>query len=802
MVPNWEYFRQLVDLNNHVQIRPSGCCFIYVANRNLRDQPSTGNSPESSQLRIKDETKPLGVGDGMKLEDVQHHGAALGYMSANPNPDTVINTYHSKAGLLFKSDYPHRYALNNPRHDSDPAKSNPWADREVHAPDIRQTLLHEYTFDLKQTESSTAREVLDEWAVDHPALHEQLQRVIADHDLLNAHMLPPGRMCDIIHVDVTLDIHRVRVLPEGTSLEWWFKISVDQERLRGHDWRVRSFLDRPEELARRKSGKVKDGMVMTQAENVMHFQVTHVRGCSDDNPQCTCQDRNRNSVGLVPTMADTWAEALDLCARFPRYLEPKKPGSNRVKKEEDMPESETVTQMDLMKTTAMFQELWSSSPVSPGSGEQRVWTRRAVICWTFNTIDFFDKENNHCETPAQTTWRFLSAIDPLSKEHLDRSYLHSSLSDILDPAPTYQQMLNAEVTDHMNTAWNPDPRYVHSTTASMSVSPMPSYATAPLSFSHGLVTPPASATLPSNYVFEGLPHVVPQHALPSQHMAFLSGPSEDNKTSFAAGDHFNADSYLQGTQYSSYYPEGDDNESDTTLQGDPSDLAGFDTQWPSINSSAHITNAAVPDWSHNGLHSLSMVAEEMAGHRDPKPDHLTPDVQHLPPYADFLAHLHTEPGPDARNEYVRHEEDRLRTNRDRRLRREARHQRELPGQHEHHDAWSTTANPASEQATESQSFSQDPSARLSQSTTGTWADDLSQIHHSQPLHDEDLAVSAPRVLQGYGTASLGPLLKRKRLLEEDDEEAHRIACPVPSYAARGAGRYAPVVDGENSHGWG
>lgn len=809
---NYEYAGQLVALDAQVQIRPSVCCWIYVANKFLQDQPSSVNSPESSQLLIKDESKIFGGrSDGVKLEDSSHHhDAGLGYTSANPNPGRFINTHHSKAGLLFKSDYPHRYALNNPPRDADPAKSSsPWADREVHARDIRQNLLHEYTFDLKQTESSAAREILDEWAVDHPALHHKLQRVIAEHDLLNAHVLPPSRLCDIIHVDVTMDIHRVACLPEGTSLEWFFKISVDQDRLQGHDWSVRSFLDRPEELVRRKSGnKVKNGMVMTHVDSDMHFVVNHVRGCSDDNPQCTCRGRNRNTVWSVPTMTDAWAEALDLCTRFyPRYLEPKKAGTSRVKKEEDMPESDTVTQMDLMKATAMFQELWSSAPVSPGSGEQRTPTRRAVICWTFNTIDFFDKEKNHCEAPAQTTWRFLSATDPLSKAHLDRIYL-PPLSDIdssiMEPPPTYQQIINTEMTENLGSAWNLNPGGIHSTSSSMPEATMPSYGPPPpLSFSHGLVTPPASATLPSNYAFEGLPNVMPAHALPSQHMGYMPGTSVDNKASFAAGDSFNADSYLQGmqgTQYSSYYHEGEDNESDTTLQGDTADLTGFDTQWSSMNSNAHITNAAVPDWSHSGLHSLSMVAEEMAGHIDPKPDQLNPDVQHLPPYADFLAHLHIDPRPDLNNDYRRREDDYQSL---RRLDREQRLHRELPGQGGDHHGWNTNDNPpASEQAADSQSFSQDSSAHLSQSTTGTWVDDLSQIHHSQPLRDEDLTMPAPRALQGYGTASLGPLLNRKRLREEDDEaQAHSNTYPLPSYAAREASRYVPAVDGEESHGW-
>lgn len=813
--PNYEYFEKLLAMKEKVQLRPS-TCWIYVANKHLRDQPSSTIPPTSADgsLILKDESKSIG---GIKIED-SPRGLAPGYASGNPGMSTVLNTWHTKKGLLFSSEFPHRYAFNNPS--SNDGAESPWAPREREVRNIRQTLLHEYTFHLKQTESSSAREVLDEWATDHKELHTMLESVIRQHDLHNAHELPQNQLCDIFHVDVTLDVHRVHCLPEGTSFEWPFKISVDQPALQGHDWRVRTFLDRPEELARHKNVKRRNGMVMTRDEENLMNEMTHVRGCSDDNPQCACRNRHRGPVWLVPIPVNTWAESLDMCAQFPRYLVPKKQDTSRKKTEDDMPESETVTQMDLMKATAMFQELWSSAPPTPGMNEQQTWTRRAVICWTFNTIHFFDKDKNLCETPAQTTWRFLTAVDPLSQAHQERIYLpgtaktdNGTMSPA--PAPVYQSLLNNQISDSLSSNWNMPAGGVHSAPASMPVSPLEPYGPAPLHVAsnfanglvapNGLVTPPASATLPSTYTFEGLPGSLNQHTLPGHPMSYL--PSIDGKASFATSGGFDTDTYLQGSYNTAFYDEVEDNESDTTLPGESTDLSVFEQQqWPNLNSNTQATTeAGTLDWSHNGLHSLSMVAEEMAGNsRDAKPDALDESMQHLQhtqnPYADPFAHLRAvarERRTHSPNGYVRREEPSLRNNFDRRIH----HALPVDDQQE---SWNTAAEcPANGvSSVGNQRYSQTASTSLDQSTTGVWADALSQLQAPQPSRDEGLAMNEPRALQDYGSASLGPILNRKRRRDDEDEEEndrHRLG-PMPNYAARGdEGRYAPAVDRQEGH---
>lgn len=827
--PNYEYFRQLLAMDSKVQVRPS-TCYTYVANKCLRDQPASAPSSSNSLVgSSKTGCKADFSSSSSSSSDGPSTTAATlnpyrTTSSANPNGSshTVVETYHTKRDkLLYPEHFPHRYAFNNPV----AGDESPWTAREREVRNIRATLLHEYAFELKQTESSSAREVLDEWEAEHADLHHMLTSVMAQHDLQNAHALPASQVCDIIHVDVTFDVHRVHCLPEDTNLEWLFKMQVAQPGLQGHDWRVRTWLERPVELARSKS-EVGRGQTVVMSKDEQHLmnEMTHVRGCGDDNPHCECRNRHRSNTWLVPIPATIWAESLDMCAQFPPYLKPKKQGSSRGRKEDEMPESDTVTQMDLMRGTAMFQELWSSAPVVPGSLEPAAWTRRAVILWTFNTIHFFDKDNNLCETPAGTSWRFLSAVDPLSSVHQERVLLQGSASndrDVMSPSPAYQQILNSQMADNLSSVWSLPSGGVHSAPASMPVSPLAPYVPSPLhvhghgNYTNGLVTPPPSAALPSTYAFEGASSIVHSQSLGGQHMGYLPVSSIDTKSTTFVSDGFDTDSYLQGTGHNTFYEEADDNESDTTLQGESAaDLSNFGAQqWPNMNSNAHATNQAVSlDWDNHGLdnhglHSLSLVAEELAGNSgDTKTSSFDEEVQHLQqsydPYASLRAAAR-EARTQSPNGYLRHEQHRLRDSYGRRVRREG-------SGDAHSDAWHTAAaaasTPTDPAAGSTQDYSHDTAAHhLSQSTVG-WTDEMSQLHHSQPSHRVDgLPMAETRALQDYGPASLSPLLNRKRRRDDDeDDESNTYSLgPMPTYPHRDDGRYAPtaIMDRQKGHTW-
>lgn len=824
--PNYEYFRQLLAMDAKVQVRPS-TCWMYVANASLRDQTETATwfNGAGGGAGGKDGGGGGGgsssSGDGALLAGGGGGGGRGDHGNGN-STNNVVYTYHASKGRLFREEFPHRYAFNN----CPPLEESPWTAREREVRTIRRTLLHEYTWPLKQTESSSVREVCDEWETEHPDLHDILQQVIDQHDLNNAHIHPVSQLCDIIHVDVTFDIHRVHNLPDDSSFEWMFKINVAQPGLAGHDWRVRTWLERPAELSRNQGkgstdskGRSKGHVVSFRDDKRMMNEFTHVRGCHDDNPHCDCRNRQSGNVWLVPIPAKVWAESLDMCAQFPRYLVPKRRGgtTNRTKKEDEMPESDTVTQMDLMRGTAMFQELWSSPPVTPGSLEQSMWTRRAVILWTFNTIHFFDKDSNLCETPAGTAWRFLSAVDPLMPIHQERTLLQDNspkeTTPTVSPSPLYQPLLNSHLTDSLSSVWansnnmhlNLPSAGVQSAPSSMPVSPMSSYPGAsslhvPGNFANGLVTPPPTAALPSNYVFEGPPSLVHSQDLGSQqHMGYLPSSSMDTKSSFVSGDSFDANSYLHGATNNTFYEEADDDEgSDTTVQGEQAtDLANFGAhQWPNLNSDAHAANNAVAlDWGNHGLHSLSMIAEEMSngGGDNKATTSFDEDVQHLQHAYDPYGQLRTEMR-DRRVQpsegFLRHDLNRLRdSSYDRRGGRPN-------STDDGGDVWGAAAASANcDESSNAHNYGQDTSAHLSQST-GSWNDEMSQLHHHET-----------RGLHDFGPASLSPLLNRKRGREEDPEQhegSHRYSLgPMPSYVQRDSSRYAPaaMMDRQEGHSW-
>lgn len=832
--PNYEYFRQLLAMDAKVQVRPS-TCWMYVANASLRDQTDAatwygGAATAANNGNNKVSSSAVGSNqDGVTQEDGSATSTTGGGGGGNgANNNTVINTYHSDR-LLYREQFPHRYSFNN----HPPLEESPWTAREREVRNIRHTLLHEYTWPLKQTESSSVREVCDEWETEHPELHAMLQEVIEQHDLNNAHAQPVSQLCDIIHVDVTFDIHRVHNLPEDSSFEWMFKINVAQPGLAGHDWRVRTWLERPAELSRNQGkgsdgkGRSKGHVVSFRDDKRMMNEFTHVRGCHDDNPHCDCRNRQSGNVWLVPIPAKVWADSLDMCAQFPRYLVPKRRGTSRTKKEDEMPESDTVTQMDLMRGTAMFQELWSSPPVTPGSLEQSMWTRRAVILWTFNTIHFFDKDSNLCETPAGTAWRFLSAVDPLMPIHQERTLLQDDSpkeGSTVSPSPMYQPLLNSHLADNLSSVWANSNNVhlslpaagVHSAPSSMPVSPMPSYGASSLhvpgNFANGLVTPPPTAALPSNYVFEGPPSLVHSQDLGSQHMGYLPSSSIDTKSSFVSGDSFDANTYLHGTASNAFYEEAeDDGGSDTTVQGEQTDLASFGThQWPALNNNAHAANNAVTiDWDHHGLHSLSMIAEEVSnGGGENKATSFDEDVQHLQHGYDPYAQLRAESRDNRRVQpsegFLRHDLNRLRdSSYDRRGRQNS--------TDDGGDVWNNAAaapGTCDDATSSAHNYGQDGSTHLSQSTT-SWTDDMSQLHHAAPHRNDGLSMGeTSRTLQDFGPASLSPLLNRKRGREddEDNEGSHRYSLgPMQSYVQHrdSSSRYAPaaMMDRQEGHSW-
>lgn len=763
--PNYEYFGQLLNMNHGVQVSPS-MCWLYLSNDLIRDQSST-------------ETRFYTDEDGVKREEEV----------------IKVKTYHPEQGLLPHWDFPHRYEFTSGRKE--------WAARDKEDRSIRQTFLHEYNWDMKQTESSSVREVCDEWEVDHPELHASLQSVIEHHDLQNAH-LHSASQCDIIHMDLTLDVHgitKLTKLPKGSAFRPLVKITVAQPGLQNHHWCVRTRLERPPELCSNGRGTTfKDDLEMG-------YVFTHVRGCHDRNPTCDCRERRRGNVWSVPFPEVQWAEALDLCATYPRYFLPKekKASSGGAKKEEDdAKEEDVVTQMDLMKATAMFQELWSSPPAPPGAPDQLNWTRRAVILWTFNTIHFFDKEKKLCTTPAGTNWRFLTAVDPLSPMHQERMLLSGSAAQrgdrvVMSPSPTYQQMLNAQMAENFSSAWTGGNVHLNipqggtqSNPSSLPVSPMPSYGPSNLSlhgnFTNGLVTPPPSAALTSSYVagFDGSSGIgVHSQDLGGQGLGFMPTTTSANAdASFMTSGSFSTEPYIPYNTNNSFYEEPEDDESDTTLPGcENTDLSGLaPQQWSNMNSAAHASNNALTlDWNHPDLTSgLSMAVNDetgLGGEAGTNPlDDSARQMQH--PYDACAQVVRSEAGRQSRAQSGEHYLaglQRMQGSLDSRDRAEQ-HRANVPAHDD--DIWNTAASTPNNCDGGPIGGSQDASAQFSQSTTG-WDDSFGQFHSQQSQqhrhHSDGLSRPAPEYLGGSSTSGLSPLVGRKRPREEaDGDEAYSL----------------------------
>lgn len=824
--PNYEYFGQLLGMNQTVQVSPS-MCWLYLSNDLIRDQSST-------------ETRFYTDEDGMKREEEV----------------IKVKTYHPEQGLLPHWDFPHRYEFTSGRKE--------WGARDKEDRSIRQTFLHEYNWDMKQTESSSVREVCDEWEVDHPELHASLQSVIDHHDLQNAHAHSAAAaaaavgggpaigagssnsshgQCDIIHMDLTLDVHgitKLTKLPKGSAFRPLVKITVAQQNLQSHHWCVRTRLERPPELCSNGRGTTfKDDLEMG-------YVFTHVRGCHDRNPTCDCRERRRGNVWSVPFPEVQWAEALDLCATYPRYFLPKEkkssgPGginnsNNRkggIDDDDDPKEEDVVTQMDLMKATAMFQELWSSPPAPPGAPEQLNWTRRAVILWTFNTIHFFDKEKKLCTTPAGTNWRFLTAVDPLSPMHQERMLLSGGAAAaqrgdrvVMSPSPTYQQMLNAQMAENFSSAAWPGGN-VHlgmpqggtqSNPSSMPVSPMPTYGPSNLSlhgnFTNGLVTPPPSAALTSSYVaaFDASSGIgVHAQDLGAQGLGFMPTTTSNNtEASFMTSGSFGAESYIPyNTGNNSFYEEPEDDESDTTLPGcDSADLSGLASQqWSGMNGAAHAGNSALAalDWNHPDLAgglSMTVTDDTGLGGGEAGANPLDDSTRQMAnPYdacvrSDVPAAGRQQNRAQSGEHYLASLQQRMQGGLDGRERLEQQQQQHRTSANED-DIWNTSASTPNNCDGGSMvgGGSQDASAQFGQSAAAEWDDSAfgHQFHQQQQqsqqqqsqqqqhrLHNDGL----PRTGQEYlgGSGGLSPLVSRKRSREgADGDDAYSSLGSMAGY---------------------
>ncbi|KAG6009549.1 hypothetical protein E4U43_008708 [Claviceps pusilla] len=435
--PNYEYFSQLLALQSSICARPK-TCEIFVS---------------SSEIKIRDD---------------------IAY-DANDTP-------------LDQASFPHLNKYSN-------CDDSP----NVLGKDV---LLHEYTRSLDRTTSASAKTVTRRWQKDAPAMYETLDLPSRDEESL------------LLEMCATLDLHEHAKFPSGSELTGFVEVAITQPALQTHRWKCITRLTRPAELH---SDDTKQG-VYTNDSGI------HRRGCSDAKVDCDCHTRPRQDIH-VPFPAVEWASILSMAVQYPDVehqrlkekrrkhadgegkKELERAGSKRKRSEDDGDAASwarrELTGSDLICKVAMYQELWSCAP------DSTQWVRQGIIFWRFNTTNQWHKYKPVFK-PAGTTWRWLTINDPMSRYHQQKALVYPqvgvSRDAIMSPTPSISQHLTASMSETFN-SWGdhgshvappPPPHLPHVPHVPPLQTPNNSIGLFD-SFSHGLATPPPTATLPPGY---------------------------------------------------------------------------------------------------------------------------------------------------------------------------------------------------------------------------------------------------------------------------------------------------------------
>ena len=488
--PNYEYFAQILALNEQVQFRPKRC-WIFVS----------------------------------------HKDVVVGEDGAGYLPST--------SGKLGEGEYPH-LGRNLER--------ETWAKEEQQF--FKGALLHEFTKEMHQVESSSVRGLSKKWESAFPDLHQRLKSVTST---------TMDARCDMLHLHATLELKEKPSFPAGSSLSSWVEINIEQPRLLNHRWKVETRLARPDELSYSHDDSA--ARVIREQHKEFTIKYQHRPGCdgsrNEGRPHCDCLSQRSRREGVmvpfpVPFPADAWAQTLTNCAEYPAhpFSESKRPDRERgAADDEEGPRprrrSKQPTQMDLVPKIAMMQEIFSCPPTAPheessaDSASQQRWTRRAVILWTFETIHSLDEKGKLVTAQGgRTNWRFLTVLDPASEYHQRNAIVSgrrasaddyregsgsftcgsrpASRGPVMSPSPTYQQHLNASMNENFSSAWDTagglgslsgsaaqaayGTHFMSQTMPSHAATGQAGYGLLDSFSSHsGLSTPPPSASLASSF---------------------------------------------------------------------------------------------------------------------------------------------------------------------------------------------------------------------------------------------------------------------------------------------------------------
>lgn len=403
-------------------------------------------------------------------------------------------------------------------------------DLQRDVPDRAPThLLHEYTKTLSQTESGSVRDVSRKWERRFPGLFAHLTRALDDtdrsHEQTARCVIGPS---DVIHMDVVLDLHSTSGFPEGTSLNGDVAFGIGRRDLLSHSWSSKTCVVKPREL--------------------------YYGGPETTDWSEPCELRPASADTLkIPFPADSLARAFVQLAKYVTAdrgrAEPGEPGTETAKGGGGRTKAaaKTPTALSMLEQMAVYQEIWST----PHDGaSERDWKRRTVIMWTFSHVRNKVERDKVSPIPPGTSWRFLTKLDPASQYHQQRAYVPGTPSvardNVMSPDPGFHHHLGAAMHEHIGSAYDAAPMPLPGPQPQQP--PKGHLAGLSLldSFPNGLVTPPPTACLPSNYApsFGGATAASNESLYPHPHPSYLSDTSGSDGVGALVAD--TADSFLAG----------------------------------------------------------------------------------------------------------------------------------------------------------------------------------------------------------------------------------------------------------------
>ncbi|KAK8122393.1 Conidiophore development regulator abaA [Apiospora sp. TS-2023a] len=550
--PNYSYFARLLAADSEVFLRPK-TCHIYTSH---------------SELTMSEDCRKAFTADGKCL---------------NADAYTPDGTR-----LESQGDFPHLEK-----------NSNKNTKRDVHRggrDEPRTYLLHEYTESLTQTESSSVRDISSKWDHRFPDLRDKLTAALDDthpsHEQTARCVMGP---CDIIHMEVVLDLHGTSQFPVGTNLDGRVEFHISRPELANHIWRSSTCVVKPREL------------YLDASEPPFWDHTDTCRPSRRGNARDTIE---------VDFPATSWANTFCRLAKYVsadrerKQQEKMEKGSESKAKREggSSKGSKLPTPFDMLEQIAMYQEIWSAP--NDGSRDPN-WTRRSVVLWTFSNVRAKVEETKSKQSkepskvPAGTTWRFLSKLDPMSQYHQQRAYLpgtpNVSRDSIMSPDPGYQHHLGAVMHENFGSSYDvsglslPSQQHAHLANLNMLDG-----------FSNGLATPPPTACLPSNSYTGAQSSCFDTATITSTDslQLHLNFASSDGSAGAGGAADPTTDSFLSGL-------------------GVPVSTS-FDDPWPataSVTAADSLQGLDAPHWAtasfdgsqhHNGLGGWSMSADDMA----------------------------------------------------------------------------------------------------------------------------------------------------------------------------------------------